>query len=139
MMKRLMIKAACICVLFLPALSFASTFEYFGLSDQPPVSNKYGATVCLLDKAKKIKIAIEQDLRTQMAVKEMSGSEIAARYENQFKALSESFICQYKAAESGVERLPAIVINHRYVIYGQPNIDLAAEEYQAYLERDHVE
>ena len=139
MMKHLMIKAACIFALCLPALSFAMSVQYFGLSSKPPIGNTNNASVCLLDKAGKMKAAMNQDLKAQMAVKNMSASEITARYETQFKAVSKNVICQYIAAKLGVESLPAIVINHQYVIYGQQNIDSAVQEYQSYLERDHVE
>ncbi len=139
MMKHLMIKVACLGSLCLPVLSFAMSVQYFGLSDHPPINNIKKASVCLLDKTEKMKAAINQDLKAQMAVKNMSTSEITARYENQFKAISKNMICQYTAAKLGVESLPAVVINDQYVIYGQQNIDSAVQEYQAYLERDHVE
>ena len=139
MMKHLMIKAAYLSALCVPALSFAMSVQYFGLSGKPPIDNTNNASVCLLGKAGKMKAAINQDLKAQMAVKNMSASEITARYETQFKAISKNMICQFKAAKLGVESLPAIVINHQYVIYGQQNIDSAVQEYQAYLERDHVE
>lgn len=139
MMKHLMIKAACLSALCLPALSFTMTVQYFGLSNQPPIGSAKTASVCLLDKGEKIKTDLNQDLKAQMVTKQMSASDITACYENQFKALSNNVICQYEAAKLGVETLPAIVINHRYVIYGQQNINSAIEEYQAYLERDHVE
>ena len=113
--------------------------QYFGLSGKPPINNTKNASVCLLDTTGKIKDAINQDLKAQMAVKNMSASEITARYENQFKAVSKNVMCQYIAAKLGVESLPAIIINHQYVIYGQQNIDSAVQEYQVYLERDHVE
>lgn len=139
MIKHLMIKAAYLSVLCVPVLSFAMSVQYFGLSGKPPINNTKNTSVCLLDKAGKIKAAINQDLKAQMVVKNMSASEITARYENQFKSVSINMICQFEAAKLGVESLPAIVINHQYVIYGQQNIDSAVHEYQAYLERDHVE
>ena len=139
MMKHLMIKAACVVCIVLPLSSFAMTVQYFGLTTQPSVQNTKTTSVCLLDKADQIKTAINQDLKKQMATRSMSATNITQRYSKQFKALSNNVICQYEAAKLGVTRLPAIVINHRYVIYGQQNIDSAIREYQAYLERDHVE
>lgn len=138
-MTRLMIKAACIGCIALPLSSFAMTIQYFGLTTQPPVQSTKASSVCLLDKADQIKTAINQDFKKNMAIRSMNAPDITGRYEKQFKALSESVICQYKAAKLGVSRLPAIIINHRYVIYGQQNIDSGVREYQAYLERDHVE
>ena len=134
-----MIKAVCLSSLCFSVLSFAMTVEYFGLSNQPPIDSAKTPLVCLLDKPEKIKTAINQDLKEQMEEKQMSASDITQRYKSQFKALSNHVICQYEAAKLGVESLPAIVINHRYVIYGQQNIDLAIQEYQAYWEREHVE
>lgn len=139
MMKHLMIKAACIGCIALPLSSFAMMIQYFGLTTKPPMQNTKTKSVCLLDKANQIKTAIKQDFKKHMAIRPMNASDITERYSKQFKALSESVICQYEAAKLGVTRLPAIVINHRYAIYGQQNIDSAIREYQAYLERDHVE
>ncbi len=139
MIKPLRIKAACLSALCLPALSFAMSVQYFGLIGKPPMQSTKTTSVCLLDKASIIKAEIYQDLKKQRALKQMSASDITARYENQFKAVSKNVICQYEAAKLGVTSLPAIVINHRYVIYGQYNIDSGVREYQAYLERDHVQ
>lgn len=138
-MKRLMIKAAGIGCLGLPLSSFAMTVQYFGLTTEPPIQSTKTALVCLLDKGDQIKSAMNQDLKMQMKTQPMSASEITERYATQFRSLSKKVICQFEAAKLGVTRLPAIVINHQYVIYGQQNIDSAIREYQAFLEREHVE
>lgn len=137
MMKRLMIKT--ICLLCLPKFSLAMTIQYFGLNNQQPINQTKNVDVCLLDNTQRIKDIINDDFKKQMSANQISISDIHSHYENQFKALSKNVICQYKAAKLGVVYLPAIVINRQYVIYGQQNINSAIQEYQAYLERDHVD
>jgi hypothetical protein len=137
-MQHLMIKVILFLVLYLPFSSFSMSVQYFGLVNQLPVQRTKSATVCLLDKGEAINLDMNQDLREQMAIHPMCPAEIRRRYLAQFKGLSRRVICQFEAAKLGVTQLPAIVINHQYVIYGQQNIDSGVNEYQAFLERDHV-
>ncbi len=138
-MQRLMIKSILTLGLLLPIGVQAMTVQYFGLTTLLPTQNTLGARVCLLDRSEHLKKVINAGMSKQMAIRDMNKAAIIQRYSGQFKALSKSTVCQFEAAKLEVMKLPAIVINHQYVIYGQQNITAAVHEYKAYLECCHVE
>ncbi len=137
-MPRLMIKTMWMFCVSLPLCVQAMTIQYFGLITQWPLQNTTPVTVCLLDKSELFQQAINDALRKQRAAHPMSEADIKARYATQFRVLSKNSVCQFEAAQLGVTQLPAMVINHQYVIYGQQNVDAGVKEYHAYLERDRV-
>ena len=47
-----------------------------------------------------------------------------------FQALSGSIICSYKAAFMGVQKVPAIVVDQKYVVYGNTDMTSAVTEIQ---------
>ncbi len=114
--------------------SFSSDAKPFIFSDSTHLKIKN----CEVgDVAEKLQ-TINEDLQARFSVQPLTNDEISRIYDVQFKQLSTMMICNFQAANLGITQLPAIVLNHHYVIYGQQNIDLAVQEYQDYVERQHV-
>lgn len=113
---------------------------YFGLTSLPPTQNAKStkANICLLDRYQITKDKLSHEIQSQV----LNGSkqnQIISSNNADLKLLTHETLCQFEAKKLNVKRLPAIVFNGQYVVYGQRNISQAVKEFKNYQERDHVE
>ncbi|WP_445000226.1 TIGR03757 family integrating conjugative element protein [Halomonas mongoliensis] len=118
--------SACLAV---PALA-EPAIEVFTTAGDPAVNVPSGVAVIELDAPGRLDAELSQDLpadpdvaaammRERMATPEWQ--ETANRY-------ADSYLGLARAWQLGVEKVPAVVIDGRYVIYGQPDVAAALRE-----------
>ena len=104
--------------------------EVFTTAGEPAVNVPSGVAVIELDAPGRLDAELSQDLpadpnvaesmmRERMAMPEWH--EIADRY-------ADSYLGLARAWQLGVEKVPAVVIDGRHVIYGQPDVAAALRE-----------
>lgn len=106
------------------------TVEVFTVAGQPAVNVPSGVAVIELDAPGRLDAELSQDLpadpeaaaalmRERMAIPVWQ--ETADRY-------AESYVGLVRAWQLGVEKVPAVVVDGRYVIYGEPDVAAALRE-----------
>lgn len=60
---------------------------------------------------------------------------LQSHFKSQFTQVDQANQCAYRAYQQGVEKLPAIIFDQSYVVYGVQDIDEAIAMYQQYLQR----
>jgi integrating conjugative element protein (TIGR03757 family) len=93
----------------------------------------------------KIKVAKEtrkvKNLSSQDQEKLLSNSatadQFSEQHEEELNELRHNFICRYNAKLLGIKKVPAIVFNRRYVIYGETDIAKAYQCFQAFLKKQN--
>ncbi len=132
MINTLPIKAVSACLFLISsALAMGSTIQAFGVSSDPFVGHLDQGTPCYLDVLSRQSKKINNEIKAGGWV---DGKDFRSRYGKQFSAMSASFICEVQAKELDIQRLPAVVIDERYVIYGINDLQEAKSIYQAYQE-----
>ena len=120
-----------------PALAEQTT-EVFTISGQPVINVPSGVAVIELDAPGRLDALLSQELpadsevaaalmRERMATPEWQ--ETADRY-------ADSYLGLVRAWQLGVEKVPAVVIDGRYVIYGQQDVAEALSEAQRLLRQE---
>ena len=105
--------------------SFAHNLEIFTLHEREVFLNGESARVCYLDDLKKLEVQIGARLDESMDNHDIE--DVMKGFE---KRLNEAIMCQQQAMDLGVEKLPAIVINHQFVAYGLDSVNSAMKAYQ---------
>lgn len=103
----------------------------FSTSKKPFVNNHSGQEPCYLDLKHKAQHQLNQALRGQH---HLNKTTIKKRYKRQINTMGHAYVCQAKAKYLGVQRLPAIVFEHQYVVYGTTDVQRAQQWYQDYKE-----
>ncbi|OGT35659.1 MAG: hypothetical protein A3F11_07065 [Gammaproteobacteria bacterium RIFCSPHIGHO2_12_FULL_37_14] len=111
----------------------ANSIQAYGVSSSPFV-NTGNVMPCYLDIASSDINKINSDIQNQQNINVDS---LKTKYTDQFKAISQSTICQFQAKETGIKQLPAIIFNNRYVIYGVHNIQRAKLLFESYQEENN--
>jgi hypothetical protein len=101
MIARFLTKAM---LLLLPLPLLASSIQAFTLSSEPFTNPVSGVTPCYVDEMQQF--MNEQD----------------------YKDLSTVMTCSYQAALMGVQKLPAVVVDQKYVVYGNTDMTGAVQE-----------
>ncbi|PCI38832.1 MAG: hypothetical protein COB50_01855 [Thiotrichales bacterium] len=120
------IKISFVTLLF-TTISYATEIQAFGISTNPFVGNLKNIKPCYLD--------IENS-KTQLINQTIKGSahlnkqRFIENHQQDFMAISNSYICQFQAKQFGVNKLPAIVFDKRYVVYGIREPAIAKEIYE---------
>lgn len=105
-------------ILVLPALALAQSIQAYTLTNMPFTNTVNGVTPCYVDQAQQAlnKIVAETKGSTpQTALSQISPQDL--------QTLSDSMTCAYQAALMGVQKIPAVVVDQKYVVYG--NTDMA--------------
>lgn len=100
----------------LPALAGVQAFT---TSDQPFTNLVSGITPCLVDQG-------------GAALQEMTNPEkqkaIAGMNPSDLNPLISAMNCTYQAASLGIEKVPAVVVDQKYVVYGNTDMTAAVAE-----------
>lgn len=103
----------------------AQTIEVFTTHEKFIALNGENSRVCKLDSLQKIESLLGDRLNASMD--EQTVEAVVAEFEPQ---LNKSVLCQQRAMELVIEKLPAIVIDSLYVAYGVNSVSQALIEYQ---------
>tara|TARA_B100001996_G_C18411828_1_gene497203 strand:- start:147 stop:542 length:396 start_codon:yes stop_codon:yes gene_type:complete len=98
--------------------------QLFTLSNRPFEGAELLSKPCYVDQAGRLLAAMNHA--------QSEGAHRIAKAD--LKALSQAALCDYQAEQLGVQKLPAIVFDHHYVIYGQVDVMQATRVYQTYRE-----
>lgn len=109
--------------------------EVFTIAGEPVVNVPSGVAVLELDAPGRLDASLSQDLPADPEVAEGLMRERMANNEWQETAdrYADSYLGLARAWQLGVEKVPAVVIDGRYVIYGQPNVADALNEAERLL------
>jgi integrating conjugative element protein (TIGR03757 family) len=114
------------------------TIEVFTTAGQPVINVPSGVAVIELDATGRLDAELSKDLpadaaeAVQVMQKRMASPEwreFADRY-------ADSYLGLVRAWQLGVEKIPAVVVDGRYVVYGQPDVALAMAEADERLARE---
>ncbi len=112
-------------LLWVSGVTAAPTLQLFSVSNRPFVGAGLALTPCYVDQAGFLLAKINQSLQAEGAHRISSAD---------LNALSKAALCGYQAEQLGVEKLPAIVFDKHYVIYGLVDVMQATRLYQTYRE-----
>ena len=111
----------------------ALSISAYSISTQPFLPNNDGVVPCYLDLRTADLKVINNSMREQSNI---NIAEIKMQYQNFFKSISQSTICAFNAKELGIQKLPAIVFNQKYVVYGINDISQAKSVFLNYQENN---
>ena len=120
---------------FLLSLVAIKSFAYgniqaFGISTEP-FSNSATVQTCYVDIAQKTLSDISARInQSPLLVDNLTPEHFQSHFMREAKAIGKSIACQQNAIRLGVTKLPAIVFDGEYVIYGQMDIELAKSFYE---------
>lgn len=117
------IKKSILLAVILPAPLFAQSIQAFTTSTQPFTDIVPAATVCYVDQAQILmnKIVAETKGSTpQTLMNQLNHQDL--------EALSDVITCSYQAALMGVQKVPAVVVDKKYVVYGNTDMTGAVAE-----------
>jgi integrating conjugative element protein (TIGR03757 family) len=120
----------CISVLFLSSLGFSEEIQVFGLSGDS-FQNLDGTQPCLLDQAEESMASVNQALKENPSI---NPNELSSVFSREFQTISDSLTCRYEAKALHVEKLPAIVFDRKFVVYGEWDLRRAKSRYETYQE-----
>ena len=117
-MKAVMIIASVACFMGIN-MSFAHQIEVFSIQSLPVQADGMDVQVCWLDEIKRVQEQlsdISQDIGAiQNRIKEKEGT------------LIKAMDCQFRAGLYGIQKLPAIVIDKKYLAYGEHSVSRALD------------
>ena len=100
-------------------MSFAHQIEVFSIQSLPVQADGMDVQVCWLDEIKRVQEQlsdISQDIGAiQNRIKEKEGT------------LIKAMDCQFRAGLYGIQKLPAIVIDKKYLAYGEHSVSKALD------------
>ena len=115
-MKTMMILAKIACFMGIN-MSFAHHIEVFNVQSLPVWADGMDVKVCWLDEIERVEkqlLDVSQDVGAiRNRIKEKEG------------ILIKAMDCQFRAGLYGIQKLPAIVIDKKYVAYGERSISKA--------------
>ncbi|PWV73327.1 TIGR03757 family integrating conjugative element protein [Halomonas sp. A11-A] len=112
-----------------PALA-EPAIEVFTTAGAPAVNVPSGVAVIELDASGRLDAELSQDLPADPELAEAMMRERMATPEWQETAdrYADSYLGLARAWQLGIEKVPAVVIDGRYVIYGQPDVAAVLRE-----------
>ncbi len=111
------------------------TVTYYGLTAQPPLGSTQKVQVCLLDQGQQLKARLNDQLRAWHQQGGLTPQQLAS-LTPAFHQLEAVQACQWQASQDGLTQLPAVVINHRWVVLGERNVQDALAIYER-AQRQH--
>src|SRR5690554_4278191 len=112
-----------------PALA-GPAIEVFTTAGEPAVNVPSGVGVIELDAAGRLDAELSRDLPAdpEVAVALMRERMTTPEWQETANRYADSYLGLARAWQLGIEKVPAVVINGRHVIYGQPDIAQALRE-----------
>ncbi len=117
-------------VLVMPDSALASP-QLFGLSSDPFIGLPKDIQPCYVDKANILFNSINSKIKEDQNFD-------SSKYKEDFDGLSKAYLCCYQAEMLGITKLPAIVFNDKYVVYGDDDLQSAKRKYENYKEKHHA-
>lgn len=112
-------------LLLLPLPALAGSVQAFTISSEPFTNPVNGVTPCYVDQAMQAMNQLAVD--TQGSTPETLKSQLDPAV---LKTLSDSITCAYQAAMMGVQKIPAVIVDKKYVVYGNTDMTGAVAEIQ---------
>lgn len=120
----LIVRIGVLIACLLPTLAMAA-IEVFTVSGVPATHVPDNATVVELDKPARLDKQLSDGLpRTRKSAVRV----VQQRLPSFEKVYGEAYTGLVRAWHLGVTKLPAVVVNGQYVVYGQPNVRAAVAE-----------
>ncbi|WP_163560863.1 TIGR03757 family integrating conjugative element protein [Halomonas sp. NO4] len=115
-----------------------STVEVFTTAGEPVINVPSGMAVIELDAPGRLDAALSQDLPTDPDVAEglMRERMATPEWQETVDRYADSYLGLARAWQLGVEKVPAVVIDGRHVIYGQPDVEQALNEADRLLSQE---
>jgi len=112
-----------------PALA-EPAIEVFTIAGEPVINVPSGAAVIELDAPGRLDALLSQQLPSDpdVAAALMRERMATAEWQETADRYADSYLGLARAWHLGVEKVPAVVIDGRYVIYGQPDVAEALRE-----------
>ncbi len=112
-----------------PALA-EPAIEVFTTAGEPAVNVPSGVAVIELDAPGRLDAELSQDLPADpdVAVALMRERIATPEWQETADRYADSYLGLTRAWQLGVEKVPAVVLDGRYVIYGQPDVAAALRE-----------
>ena len=129
-MPRLMIKIVLGFLALFPVITNGMSITYFGLTTLKPIHPTKQVKVCLLDQGRQLQHEMNQYLQHSVQPQSLASKQGLSSYQAQFQLIAQDVCCRFLAAKIGIKALPAMVINQKYVIYGQRDMAIALQEYK---------
>ena len=110
--------------LFIDNVATASSVQMFGISNDPFIGNYHA---CYLDKYILQLNKLNDDIHNQdVSLKRRSSQlQFLAEHKDILSNIANNYTCSYQAQELGIKRLPAIVFDDKYVVYGSSDLSTA--------------
>lgn len=127
-----MINKKCTFILLLFFFSFkasALSIAAYSISSLPFLPNNDGVVPCYLDVDNNTLMAINKNILPENNI---NLSELKIQLNPQFQAISDEMTCAFNAKQLGIQKLPAIVFDGKYVVYGINDISLAKNIFNHY-------
>ena len=114
-------------LLMLPAIALAETLVFTDKSH--PISSATGARLVLLDQQQRLETDLSRDLPPDP---QQAAAIIHARLNSPSGKRLQSDLAKAQqdltdAWSMGIEKIPAVVVDRRYVVYGEPDVAKALE------------
>ena len=113
-----------------------------GLSTDPFIGMRPGDEACYVDLAKKDLDMMNHSIsalsfRSRKFVAESKKDMFIQKHSVQLHQIAHTRLCSFKAAQLGITKLPAIVFDNKYVIYGYTDANQARRIFQHYSEENN--
>ena len=115
-----------------------STVEVFTTAGKPAINVPTGVAVIELDAPGRLDAILSRDLPAdpETATSLMHERMLAPEWQETANRYADSYLGLTRAWQLGVEKVPAVVIDGQYVIYGQPDVAEALNEAERLLRQE---
>ncbi|MGJ7462130.1 TIGR03757 family integrating conjugative element protein [Halomonas sp. MA07-2] len=109
--------------------------EVFTTAGEPAVNVPLGVAVIELDAPGRLDAELSQDLPADLEVAEglMRERMSVPEWQETADRYADSYLGLVRAWQLGIEKVPAVVVDGRHVIYGQPDVAAALREAERLL------
>lgn len=125
MMPALRIRMLVGCALVVAVGSAAAQVEVFTVAGQPVTHVPTGANVIEIDTPARLDKRLSEDLPGDKAAAAKAVRKRLPEFKSAYDSAYDGLL---RAWRLGVKRVPAVVVDGEYVVYGQPNVDAAMTE-----------
>lgn len=119
-----------LCIWLAEPVAAEPTIEVFTIAGQPVINVPPGVAVIELDAPGRLDAELSRDLPAapDVAAGLMQERMASPEWRDIADNYADSYLGLARAWQLGVQKVPAVVIEGRYVIYGQPDVAMAMTE-----------
>lgn len=110
------------------------TVMVFSISAFPIVNFSEKTPICYMDEYSKDLLRLNDSIKSE---RNINRNVFMSEYSHELKRLSFEANCLYQAKALGIKKLPAIVFNSQYVIYGVTDINRAVAIFHSKAKGEH--